>query len=484
MIFKILTWIGTIISIAGFVMYLLDKANWWRFKNVNPWVLMTIAVVCTIVSVIFAILDGKQKFSRREIQAAAIITGDMGLKVQTYHNEQCNLKTTKEKWHDSQKKISMTTNTSDVFEIRKEFVDYLMFRLSKIDTLSFEIKPSPENIGIISKTEIPLDEINTFYNTYYPNLILEIRNFYLKLKSQEQQILTTDWLNKTIEIEFDMLQVSGEMFYFSFLDLIAEMPEKVKNDFYRNVVPFLTQFPIVKVLSKQEAKTMADRAYNQYNTLMNKYSAIIGSEDINVKSIEQDVRRIQQKIEINNTLKEVVDVKKMQLKQAQESLRQNCKFNKDDSQSLMWGKIIKLATAKMYDDAIISLDEYLEVNRNSDTDSPAYVKSAKAYYSLLSNLKKENKKVPVISGVAIDTIGVNIISFENHQPHSCIKIGDIILFSKNQAVRNINKYIEISKLPGNRLVTIYRLNKKGTFDLLELRLQDTDPRIGMCNMFE
>lgn len=483
MIFKILTWFGTIISIVGFVMYLLDKINWWRFKNVSGRVLVSIVIVSAIISIIIALFEGWQKFSRREIQAAASIMGDMSLKLQAFHNELYNLRSTKENWHESQRKIT-TASSSDAIEIRKEFNNYLIFRLSKMDTIALEIKPSPENIRIISKTDIPLEEINVFYNTSYPKLMHEIRDFYLKLKSQEEQLLTTDWLNKNTGVEFDMLQASGEMFYFSLLELVAEMPKKVKDNFYEKVVPFLTQFPVVKMLSKQEAKILADRAYNQYSDLINKYSAIVGSEDINVKSMEQDVSRIQKKIEINNTLKEEVDIKKVQLKQVQESLRQKCKLLKEDGEWLMWGKIIKLATAKMYDDAIISLDKFLEYNKEADPNSSTFVKSAKAYYSLLSRLKKENKKAPKFSGIAIDTIGIMVVVFENQQVHSCLKIGDIILFNKNHPIRSNDEFIEISKKGGERLIMVYRLNETGQFDKLDLIPKETDPKIGLCNLHE
>jgi len=483
MFLKILTWISTTISIAGFAMYLLDKADWVRFKVVKPWVLITIVIICTILAIVFTIIENKEPFSKKEKQAAAAIIGDMSLKFQLYHNELINLKNTREKWSDCKKRIE-GVNTEDAINIQKEFHDYLIFRLSKIDSIPLTIKVSKESINTISKTDIPIEDINAFYNSAYPVSMQEIKDFYKKLQSEEITLLTSDWLDKATSLEFDMLQISGEMVYFSFLELIAEMPKKVKENYYANFAPFMIQFPPVKMLSKQEAKSLSDRAYNKYNDLMSEYSALVGSKDKDVKVMQQDFSRIQKKIEINNTLKEELEVKKVRLKQAQESLRNKCKLNKDDDKWLMYGKVIKLATAKMYEDAVISLDEYYQYNKSKDGNAGVYVNAMKIYYKMLLNTKKSNKKMPQISGVAIDTLGVIVIGIENNQKHSCINVGDIILFSKKQPVTSVDKFFEIAKTSEKRQLTVYRLNSKEEFELIDLYPVQTDPKIGVCNLFE
>ncbi len=483
MFLKILTWISTTISIAGFAMYLLDKADWIKFKVISPWVLITIAACCTILAIFITIIDNKEPFNKREKQAAASVIGDMSLKFQLYHNELINLKNTREKWIDCKKKIQ-EANSEDAISLRKEFYNYLTFRLSKIDSIPLDIKAPAESIKIISKTDIPIEEINAFYNSAYPESMQEIKDFYKKLLSEGEQLLTTDWLDKATNLEFDMFQIYGEMIYFSFLELVAEMPQKVKYKFYTDFTPFLIQFPPVKMLSKQEAKSLADRAYNKHNELMSEYFALVGSKDKDVKIMEQDFSRIQKKIEIKNMLKEELEVKKMRLKQAQESLRLKCKLHKGDNQWLMYGNIIKLATAKMYDDAISSLDEYYQYNKNNDLNAALYVNTMKLYYKMLLDYKSNNKRAPQILGVAIDSIGIIVIEIENNQKHSCINVGDIILFSKKQPVISVDRFFEIAKTNEQRHLTVYRLDNKGKFELLELYPMQTDPKIGVCNLFE
>ena len=132
--------------------------------------------------------------------------------------------------------------------------------------------------------------------------------------------MSNDWLNKAIEKNFEMIQVSGEMIYFSFLELISEMPQSLKENFYENLVPFLTQYPVVKMLSKIEAKSMADRSYNQYQSLLNDFASIVGSEELNTLLLKQDIERLKLKKEMNEALKEQLHIKKMQLKQSREML--------------------------------------------------------------------------------------------------------------------------------------------------------------------
>lgn len=482
MFLKILTWISTTISIVGFAMYLLDKADWVKFKVVKPWILIVIVIICTILAIVITIIENKEPFSKRERQAAAAIIGDMGLKFQLYHNELVNLKSTRDKWSDCRKRIK-EVNTEDAINIQKEFHDYLVFRFSKIDSISLNVKV-PTDINTISKTDIPIEDINAFYNSMYPASMQEIKDFYKKLLSEEFTLLFSDWLDKSTNLEFEMLQISGEMAYFSFLELIAETPQKVKENFYTNFAPFMIQFPPMKMLSKQEAKSLSDRAYNKYNDLMSEYSALIGFKDRDVKVMQQDISRIQKKIEINNTLKEELEVKKVRLKQAQESLRNKCKLNKEDDQWLMYGKVIKLATAKMFEDAVISLDEYYQYNKNKDENANIYVNAMKIYYQILSNSKKNNKNIPQVSGIAIDTLGVIVIGIENNQKHSCINVGDIILFSKNQPITSVDKFFEIAKTSEKRHLTVYRLNSKDDFELVDLYPVPTDPKIGVCNLFE
>ena len=79
---------------------------------------------------------------------------------------------------------------------------------------------------------------------------------------------------------------------------------------------------------------------------------------------------------------------------------------------------------------------------------------------------------------------VIVIGIENNQKHSCINVGDIILFSKKQPVTSVDKFFEIAKTSEKRQLTVYRLNSKEEFELIDLYPVQTDPKIGVCNLFE
>jgi len=271
-------------------MYILDISSILDIKTIPHW-LFIIVIMCIVLSFTFAFIT-KDRFSKRQIQAATSLMGDMGYKLQTINVELQNLKATKEQWYELQKKV--TACPSEMIQIRKEFIDYLTFRIEAINIIEQKVHPSTEDLKVLSKTKITVGEINAFYNIMYPNTFQEILNFYMKLKSWTETS-NDDSLYKAIEKEFEMIQISGEMMYFNFLELVAVMPQLVKSDFYEKLVPFLTQFPAVKMLSEVEAKSMADRAYNQYQGLITEFASIIGSEEFNIRLLEKDIRDLKLK---------------------------------------------------------------------------------------------------------------------------------------------------------------------------------------------
>jgi len=292
MFFKVLNWISIILSIAGFVMYLLDKANWWRFKNVPGWILITIAGGCALLSIIFAAIETTpEKFSRQEIQVTTSLIGDMGYKMQLLNGELSNLKSAREKWNEFKSKIEKASPT-DTAQIRKDFIAYLTFRIDKIDTTTFNLKPSQKDLDVISKTKIPLEDIDAFYNIAYPTSIREIRDFYLYLEKFAYLTKIPDLTDKAIDKEFEMLQISGDMFYYSFLEFVSAMPESVIKGFYEKCAPFLTELPTVKNLTKEEAKSFSDKTYNKYQALLNDFASITGSAEMNSLLFQMNIEKL------------------------------------------------------------------------------------------------------------------------------------------------------------------------------------------------
>jgi len=484
MITKILTWFCTIISISGFAMYFLDKSNWWRFKHAPNWVLIVIASSCATVAIIIGVVEyqiSKDPFSRKEKQAASSIMSDICLKLQVINNELNHLAKTNEKLQEVK---STLVNSPDYQKQKQDFYSYVDYRVNNMDTLQRSVSLSEQELEIISKTEIPIQDIRAFYNFAYPNSLTEIENIYKEISSQKEYFIEANWLDKPYELKFEMIQLSGQMLYYSVLELIADFPISVKNNFYLQYSPYLTHFPTVKQLTKSEAKSMGDRIYNKYSELVTEFASVIGDEEQNLKSFEQDLQRIETKVEINNLLKENLDVKKMQLKEAQESLRKKCELKEDDDQWLMWGKIIKLSTAKMYDDAIMSLAKFIDYNEGVDENVNLYSNSVKKYYSVLADLKNEKKEVKKINNVKLDTIGIVVVGFENNELHSSIKIGDILLFCNNQPIYDIDKYIEISKEVEEKKIKLYRMDEHDELQLLTVNINKSEPRIGISSLFE
>jgi hypothetical protein len=273
-------------------MYLLDKANWYRFKNVSAWLLITIAGISALLAILFAYLESSSgKFTRQETQVATSLIGDMGYKMQLLNSELTNLKLTRDYWNDYKTNIAKAL-PSDTAQIRKDFISYLKYRFDKIDTSSFNIKPSQKDIEVISNTKIPLEDIDAFYNIDFPTSIREIQDFYNYLTGFARLERTSDLSDKAIDKEFEMLQISGEMFYYSLLEIVADMPESVIKDFYEKCSPFLTELPSVKMLTKDEAKSFSDKTYNKYQNLLNDFASITGSAEMNSLLFQMNIKKL------------------------------------------------------------------------------------------------------------------------------------------------------------------------------------------------
>ena len=74
------------------------------------------------------------------------------------------------------------------------------------------------------------------------------------------------------------------------------------------------------MLSKAEAKSIADRAYNQCQGLLTEFASIVGSEELNVRLLVKDIKRLKTKEDINETMKEQLLIKKLELKKIKNAL--------------------------------------------------------------------------------------------------------------------------------------------------------------------
>jgi hypothetical protein len=485
MIKTFLQWFTTIISVASFFMYLFDKAKWRRFKKVSSRTLIFLTIIFAFISIILAVtttITDKRKngevFSREQEQAAETVVGDMVLKFGTINNELSNLKVLDETWHAAQNKMKNLEN--DKQEISHDFAQYLQYRIKEIDKIDITTRPPDNVISLLKNTKMPIRDIYAFYDTGYSATIDDFRSIYTNMSDQGDFLLKSDWLNKAFELEIEITRKSTEGMYYGLLELVAEMPKKGFNEFYATFAPSFTEFPDTKSLTVDEARNLGEKAFKKCDELINQLSTTIGSKNIDIELLQQDVDRVKVKQEILGTLKSELSSRKVEVGIIQDSLREKCKINISDDQWLMWGKIIKLASAEMYIDVQSSLDEYLRYNMLKDKNADVYVQKAKLYYALLSDLKLENKNA--LEDLEIMHIGVIVVAFENDVAHSSVKIGDIIL-KQNEKIIHTNN--DLKSANGNtQELLILRFNQQGTYSFLNIKTVKNDPKIGTCNLRE
>jgi hypothetical protein len=294
MVPDILQWISTILSLVGFVMYLLDKAKWHKFEKVSSMTLIVIAVSCAILSVFLAVIKKNidtNGYSRKQEQAALTVIGDMSLKFNIINIEMIGLKQARDKWRDTQKKMA-SLKGDQLSRAREEYILYLKYRIKILDEIDLASKPGDSIINTLKSTDMSIRDIYVFYNTAYALIIKDIKSLYMTMLNQSDVMLDSDWYDKPFEIQYDIVRFSTYGMYYGFLELVAKMPEKGRKEYYSTFAPRLTEFPDTKMLSEEEAKSLGEKAFNKCDMLAGEYASIVGEENVKVEIKEKDVERI------------------------------------------------------------------------------------------------------------------------------------------------------------------------------------------------
>jgi hypothetical protein len=81
--------------------------------------------------------------------------------------------------------------------------------------------------------------------------------------------------------------------------------------------------------------------------------------------------------------------------------------------------------------------------------------------------------------------GTVVIGYENGQPHSCLKIGDIAVMVNGKTFDNMKGMNVLRKEFGkNAPVTVLRLTNNGSFETVVLNFQENDPRAAYLDLME
>lgn len=492
-----------VISIVGFILYLLEKGGLIRIKFFPPWLLITVASVCLVTTVIiysFFLHSANEIYplNKKQAQAASIVATDMIMKIGILDNEMGNLETTRKHLKElaSEYRISKPDKQS---LIEKEWDEYLAFRISNSDSSYTESALKDDVKNILMTSKLPVKEITLFYSSVYPLYMKDLYGMYTGWRVNAKNYLADKDMGKALDIQCAMQLEETRSLYYGVLEFILSLPKSLYNDLLHTSNAQFTFIAPIPVHNPAEAKDLNDRHYKNANELLMQNAELVKSMEMSLTMLELQLQEKRASHEQFEALKSKVSakaakldlkkselaLKKQQLDTIHERLRTKNQLKDEDAQWLLWGKIIKFASASMYEDANSGVAFYQRTMDKRGENTSAYSMKASLFYSyLLSQIKKNQMFSPYINGHQIDKTGVIIVGFEHDSIHSCLQVGDIILERGGYPVRSADEFASLSNKTHLKPLTVLRFTSEGVPRVISLTSKEEDPRIGVLSLFE
>jgi len=490
---------------------LLSKQHitWNRFKK---YLLFLIAPIIISICILFYIHTTEQK-QYEQICKEVVSTIGVGF---GNDNELVSIMDNVHKeWYKFHANIQKTTINSEKERYRQEYTKYIDYNISQIkDSNILTINLSQNYEEILTKNGIKTEDIKATKMIFKSNIELT-RDYLNKIKFWVNAI-ETGWakdIDQAMSYNFEMNKLIIISNIYPYIELIKTMPTVVREN-YLQILPSLTQFPEVGFdRTKEELEALQQQSIVKINNLLQKYSAITGDEGMRLEKAKNlldslETRKKVPKIVFNdpkidsikkdialkkehlNQSKVELDTKKQELRQLYESVFKKFEIVKGDDQSIMWGKILRIAKIgnsaienqknidkeylklkeefkqkgwdpklakrgelavsikEIFDEVQKRLDIYLKFENIKDPNAKIYVPIAKLFYQMVSEKK-------------IDYSGILVLGIENNVKHPILKTGDIIISRKGKTILTVDDYIKLKDDPSPNVVTIIRFTSSG-----------------------
>lgn len=435
---------------------------------------LSVALVLFISIIVFAacIWFYKNYQQNRQLeQVANTLVSSTSYEMQKLNNLLIGKDKVVEKWQN----LYQNGIKGDAFnyaQSKTELLAYLAFKQKEIDSLKVKSPFNDSQIQILAESDVPIEDVQAFYGYAVTNTIKELENYYAYIK-MFAEVPVAGWLNqldKIIHLHSQIVDQSFFSLYYNLLGLYAEVPD-VSYEKIHEFRPYLTQFPESGKLSKEEANASAEKCLVRYEQYLQDLSVITGRENTDVENYAKDVERLLLKAQGVETQKAILAVKKVELSQAYADLIEKCQPKPEDDEWMIWGKMLRLLSAKQNEEALKVLDAFEEYMQNKGDE-------VKYYTTPVEFFIKDYLWKTYIGGVVV-------MGFQNDQAHSCIKVGDIIIAINNRPFRNVDEMKTIRSEEGKKApAKILRLNNQDRFDVLTMVYNENDPLIGLLDLME
>jgi C-terminal processing protease CtpA/Prc len=138
---------------------------------------------------------------------------------------------------------------------------------------------------------------------------------------------------------------------------------------------------------------------------------------------------------------------------------------------MIWGKMLRLLSVKMNKEALEILKAFEIKMKSKGETVQVYTKPVELF--IAHHLWKD------YNGGAV------VIGFEDDNPHSCLKIGDIAVKVHGEEFENVSGMSALRKKFGKTVpVTILRMTARGNLEILVVNYKDGDPRVAFLDLME
>ncbi len=502
-----------------------------RLKKQLTYSLIPTFLVATVLSY-FSWTNHQKKADdfRQYEQACTEVVSFMGLEFVKVNGYISEMNDVYREWIDFRAKLAASPSGGKD-KIKKDFVNYLDFRVKQIDDTEQRMKTVSWHEDVLLKNGFKTEDIKVFFSMDQTETPKE----YIATVKRWATTPESGWLTKLdeairIKTELSKEMIVGEIY--SFIELIIAMPPSVQQTFLK-IKPSLGNFPDVGLQrSQEELRALEDQSQQKCNELLNQYSSLVGDENKLVDKMQSDLdakkamiaqqqadmtKKISDKMNVVTKKAELVDMKKNELSDLQKQVRETyarlkkkTDFDKNENPDLMWGKVVLLAkygikaienekkneqeyerlkkeagknaglvtplklavpSAEILHDVQLLLDKYLVYNKERDKNAGQYVSAAKQFYNA------------VFSG-KLQPHGVLMMTTKDNEIHPFFKVGDIVVEKKGKSITNVDEYFKLNSDPAPNVQKVIRFASGGKINIVNEQVQASKVLVGFVNLCE
>lgn len=279
---------------------------------------------------------------------------------------------------------------------------------------------------------------------------------YMVFLSSDDNILSKTSVTKVIGYYEEMMKINKDLIFYGVNDIFTEVDKDALNDFKSEILPTVPYIYDGQVWreDKKEIETITNAYFTKYQNIITNIASVIGDYNVQADNLESKVDDLEKTTE--------------ELDQLKEEAKQKFKPLETDEAGILWGKLLRFNTLKMYGMCIECLEMYHKKDTSEEAD--VFVPVAEEFFRQ-------------IGGIGID-YGCLVGGYEPDKPHnSFYRLGDILIEMNGRQIKTAED-TQAAKIKGqSSKVKVLRFNGTG-FDTVEGEIPVGDSLVLLYDLSE